>query len=83
MSYFLSRLKEQASSIQSIAKNMIVYDTTNGQTHIDHTEDEEDEEVLDQNEDNDTSAKHNTNNLKDQADDFFNSFIPSLQSKNK
>lgn len=42
MSYFLSKLKEQATSFQSIAKNMMVYENTD--------KNEEDEEVLDQTE---------------------------------
>lgn len=41
MSYFLSKLKEQASSFQNIAKNIIVYDNT------DDKDNDDDEEVLD------------------------------------
>eukprot|EP00347_Sterkiella_histriomuscorum_P018330 403345918 len=108
MSYFLNRLKEQASSIQSIAKNIIVYE--NKDANQNDSEGEE-EEVLDQMHDGDddsqlqgkevikskatTSSKSSSNqldtnskgkgnqSLKDQTDDFFNSFIPALQQKAK
>ncbi len=39
MSYLFSKLKEQATSIQSLAKNMMVYENNN--------EEDGDEEVLD------------------------------------
>ena len=50
MSYLFSKLKEQATSIQSLAKNMIVYENN------EHDEDE-DEEVLDQIDDDIGNAK--------------------------
>ena len=93
MSYFLNRLKEQASSIQSMAKNIIVYDNTKGDQNND--DDDQDEEVLDQiihDEDEQIGGQVSGSGkagsapvVKEQAaaDDFFNSFIPSLQQKVK
>ncbi|CDW82092.1 viral a-type inclusion protein repeat containing protein [Stylonychia lemnae] len=78
MSYFLSglsKLKEQASNIQSMAKNIIVQQNQNDQ-------EQDDEEILDAIVD-DNSTRPPTAAIKEQADDFFNSFIPSLQQKSK
>ncbi len=72
MTFFLNKLKEQASSIQTIAKNMMVYE---------HGEGQEGEEIEGQSPHppkqeggGDILQGNNTNH----AEDFFNSFLPSL-----
>lgn len=75
MTSFFNKLKEQASSFQAIAKNMIVYDNTNDNDNDDDSEIAEklDDEITGQNNGKSgVGKKISSNNVKDQSDDFFN-----------